>query len=329
MTYRFADPWFLMLVLLLPALGFWYVRRRRVRPTLRYSAVELVKHSIVRTAAWHRHTLFGIRSVAMLALIVAFARPQSGVTEEDVRTHGIDIVLALDLSSSMLAEDLTPTRIDAAKAVAAEFVRGRPDDRIGLVAFAGDAFTQAPLTLDHNVIVTLLSQLRVGMIEDGTAIGMGLATAVKRLEHSDAKSKIIVLLTDGRNNRGEIDPLTAAQMAQALGIKIYTIGAGTRGMTRVRVNDPRFGRQYVQMHVDIDEDVLRRTANLTGGQYFRATDRQSLEAIYHEIDQLEKTEIAVQHFTQYGELFPIPLTVGLGLIVVELLLGQTVWRTIP
>jgi Ca-activated chloride channel homolog len=158
---------------------------------------------------------------------------------------------------------------------------------------------------------------------------MGLATAVKRLEHSDAKSKIIVLLTDGRNNRGEIDPLTAAQMAQALGIKIYTIGAGTRGMARVRIDDPNFGTRYVQMRVDIDEDVLKKTAALTGGRYFRATDRQSLETIYHEIDQLEKTEIAVQHFTQYGELFPIPLTVGVALIGLELLLGQTVWRTIP
>jgi Ca-activated chloride channel family protein len=328
-TYRFADPWFLTLLVVLPLLAYWYVRRRRVRPAVRYSAVALVKRSVVRNAAWHRHTLFGFRTVGLLALIVALARPQSGVTEEDVRTHGIDIVLALDLSSSMLAEDLQPTRIDAAKAVAAEFVEGRPDDRIGLVAFAGDAFTQAPLTLDHDVIVTLLSQLTVGMIDDGTAIGMGLATAVKRLEHSDAKSRIIVLLTDGRNNRGEIDPLTAAQMAQALGIKIYTIGAGTRGMTRVRINDPTFGTRYVPMRVDIDEGVLKKTADLTGGRYFRATDRQSLETIYHEIDQLEKTEIAVQHFTQYGELFPIPLTVGLGLIVLELLLGQTVWRTIP
>lgn len=330
MIYRFADPAFLALLVVVPCLVYWYVaQKRRRQGTLRYSAVETVMRSDVRRSGRFRHVPFGIRMVALVALIVAFARPQSGVTEENVTTQGIDIMLALDLSSSMLAEDLEPNRIEAAKAVGAQFVEARRNDRIGLVVFAAEAFTQAPLTLDYDVVTTLLGELEVGMIDDGTAIGMGLATAVKRLRDSDAESKVIVLLTDGRNNRGEIDPVTAAQMAQALGIKIYAIGAGTRGMTRVRVNDPRFGTRYVPMRVEIDEDVLEETADLTGGRYFRATDRESLEEIYREIDELETTEIEVQHFTRYGELFHLPLVVGLGLIVFELGLAHTVWRKIP
>jgi Ca-activated chloride channel homolog len=327
--YRFADPQLLALGLALPVLGYWYWRHRRARGTLRYSAVQLAKRGGV-AARWRRHAPFALRVAALLALVVAFARPQSGVTEETVTTSGIDIVLALDLSTSMLAEDLAPTRIDAAKTVAAEFVRGRPHDRIGLVVFAGDAFTQAPLTLDHDVVTTLISELKAGMLEDGTAIGMGLATAVKRLEHSRAKSKVVVLLTDGRNNRGEIDPATAAQMAQALGVKVYAIGVGTRaGVTRIRVNDPVFGPRTVPMQVDLDEDVLKQVAATTGGRYFRATDRRSLESIYHEIDQLEKSDIEAPHFTRYGELFAIPLLLGLGLIVLEVTLGHTLWRTLP
>jgi Ca-activated chloride channel family protein len=310
MIYRFADPAFLALLVVVPCLVYWYVaQKRRRQGTLRYSAVETVMRSDVRRSGRFRHVPFGIRMVALVALIVAFARPQSGVTEENVTTQGIDIMLALDLSSSMLAEDLEPNRIEAAKAVGAQFVEARRNDRIGLVVFAAEAFTQAPLTLDYDVVTTLLGELEVGMIDDGTAIGMGLATAVKRLRDSDAESKVIVLLTDGRNNRGEIDPVTAAQMAQALGIKIYAIGAG--------------------MRVEIDEDVLEETADLTGGRYFRATDRESLEEIYREIDELETTEIEVRHFTRYGELFHLPLVVGLGLIVFELGLAHTVWRKIP
>jgi Ca-activated chloride channel family protein len=273
--------------------------------------------------------LFGLRLLALAALIVAFARPQTGVTGETVRTEGIDIVLGLDLSSSMLAEDLEPNRIEAAKQVAADFVAGRRNDRIGVVAFAAEAFTQAPLTLDHNVVVNLISELEVGMIEDGTAVGMGLATAVKRLQESEAESKVVVLLTDGRNNRGEIDPTTAAQMAQALGVKVYAIGAGRRGTARVPVDDPYFGRRYVQMRVNIDEEVLHEVAELTGGRYYRATDRESLENIYREIDELETTEIEVQHFTRYGELFHYPLIFGLVLIVLEIGLANTVLRKLP
>lgn len=328
--YRFEDPWFLVLLLALPVMVWLYVRRRRARSgALRFSDVESLKRSDVRRTGRYRHGLFVLRLLALGALVVAFARPQTGVTSETVSAEGIDIILVIDVSSSMLAEDLEPNRLEAAKAVAAEFVAGRTDDRIGLVVFAGHAFTQVPLTLDYSVVTDLLGQMQVGMIDDGTTVGMGLATAVKRLQASDAASKVVVLLTDGRSNTGEIGPVTAAQMAQALGVKVYTIGAGSRGTARVPVNDPNLGRRYVTMQVDVDEATLQEMAELTGGRYFRATDRESLAAIYAEIDELETTEIDVQNFTRYGELFHFPLTAGLLLLVLEVGLGQTVLRKLP
>ena len=333
MIYRFADPAYFLLLAVVPLLTYWYVRYvvrgRQQRGALRYSSLVPIKRADHRRSGRYRHTLFGLRALALTALIVAFARPQSGVTAENVTTEGIDIVLALDLSSSMLAEDLEPNRIEAAKQVAADFVQGRRSDRIGLVVFAGDAFTQAPLTVDYGVVTTLINELEVGIIEDGTAVGMGLATAVKRLQGSNAESKVIVLLTDGRNNRGEIDPVTAAQMAQALGVRIYAIGAGTRGTARAPVTDPFLGRRYAQVQVDIDEPTLQQTASLTGGRYFRATDRESLERIYEEIDALETTEIELEQFTRYGELFHVPLLFGLGLLLLEVGLGRTVLRRLP
>ena len=330
MIDRFADPRYLLLLLLLPPFVWWYAARaRRAAGAMRYSAVDRLQRADRRRTGRWRHLLFGLRLFALVLLIVAFARPQTGVTAEDVSAEGIDIVLALDLSSSMLAEDLEPNRIGAARQVAADFVRGRLNDRIGLVVFAGEAFTQAPLTLDHRVVTTLIEELEVGIIEDGTAIGMGLATAVKRLGDSSAESKVIVLLTDGQNNRGAIDPATAAQMAQALGVRIYAVGAGTRGAARVPVDDPRFGRRYVSMQVDIDEEALEEMAALTGGRYFRATDRESLEHVYEEIDALETTEIEMTSFTRYGELFHLPLGAGLGLLLLEAALGRTVLRRLP
>ena len=330
MIDRFVDPYHLLLLLLLPALVWWYATRaERTLGAVRYSAVDrLLRADRRRTGRW-RHVPFGLRLLALALLLVAFARPQTGVTAENVATDGIDIVLALDLSSSMLAEDLEPNRIGAARQVAADFVRGRLNDRIGLVVFAGEAFTQAPLTLDHRVVTTLIEDLEVGIIEDGTAIGMGLATAVKRLGDSSAESKVIVLLTDGQNNRGAIDPTTASQMAQALGVRIYAVGAGTRGSARVPVDDPLFGRRYASMQVDIDDEALEELAALTGGRYFRATDRESLERVYEEIDALETTEIEMTSFTRYGELFHLPLGVGLGLLLLEVALGRTVLRRLP
>jgi len=291
--------------------------------------VDAVRASGVGQSRWAHRVPTILRGLAMTAFVVALARPQTGITSENVLTEGIDIVLALDVSSSMLAEDLEPNRLEAAKVVATDFVTGRRNDRMALVAFAGQAFTQAPLTFDYGVVQSLLGELDIGMIEDGTAVGMGLATAVKRLQASDAASKVVILLTDGRSNRGEIGPVTAAQMAQALGVRVYTIGAGSRGTARVPVPDGFGGTRYASMQVDIDETTLQEVAELTGGQYFRATDTESLAAIYAEIDELERTEIEVENFTQFGEEFPIPLGIGLLLLLTELGLAQTALRKLP
>jgi len=324
--YRFGDPQFLSLFLAIPALLYVYVRRRRLRSgAIRYSDVESLKQADVRHTGRNRHVLFALRLFALAALIIAFSRPQTGVTSETVSAEGIDIVLAIDVSSSMLAEDLEPNRLEAVKAVAVEFVEGRRNDRIGLVVFAAEAFTQVPLTLDYSVITDLLGQMEVGMIEDGTAVGMGLATAVKRLQASDAESQVVVLLTDGRNNTGEIGPVTAGQMARALGVRVYTIGAGGEGLARIPVG----GRRYANVEVDIDEASLQEVAETTGGRYFRATDRQGLSEIYEEIDALETTEIEVENFTTYGELFHYPLAAGLLFLLLEVGLGQSVLRKLP
>jgi Ca-activated chloride channel family protein len=328
--FRFADPWFLLLLLLVPVA--WLVRWRwtdRRAGTLRYSVVDAIVATGVGRSRWAHRVPTVLRALALVALIFAFARPQTGMTSETVLTEGIDIVIALDISTSMLAEDLTPNRLEAAKAVASEFVGGRRNDRIGVVAFAGQAFTQVPLTLDYDVVSTLLGELQAGMIEDGTAVGMGLATAVKRLQASNAESKVVILLTDGRSNSGEIGPVTAGQMAQALGIRVYTIGAGALGTARIPVDDPFQGRVYMTTRVDVDEATLREVAELTGGRYFRATDTQSLQAIWDEIDQLETTEIEVENYTQYEERFPLALALGFLLLVTELGVGQTVLRRLP
>jgi Ca-activated chloride channel family protein len=229
----------------------------------------------------------------------------------------------------MLAEDLEPNRLVASKAVATEFVSARRNDRIGLVAFAGQAFTQAPLTLDYGVVTTLLGELDTGMVEDGTAVGMGLATAVKRLQASSAESKVVSLLTDGRSNRGEIGPVTAAQMAQALGVRVYSSGAGSRGTARVPGDDPLVGRRYATRGVDTAQEPLQEVAEHTGRRYVRAPDNESLASNYAEIDELERTEIEVQNFTQYAERFPIPLALGLLLVLAELGLAQTALRKLP
>ncbi len=328
--FRFEDPWVLGLLLLVPV-AYWAAHRiRRDRTgSIRFSALDAVRESGEGMSPWLPRIPSLLRAFALVALIVALARPQTGSTTEDVTTQGIDIIMAMDVSSSMYAEDLEPNRLEAAKAVGAEFVAGRRNDRIGLVAFAGQAFTQAPLTLDHGIIQGLIGELSVGMIEDGTAVGMGLATAVKRLQASDAVSKVAILLTDGRNNAGAIGPVTAAQMAEALDVRVYTIGVGTQGTARVPYNDPLRGRQYAQVPVDVDEPTLRAIAERTGGRFFRATDNESLAAIYSEIDELERTEINVENFTQYAERFHVVLAVGFLLLVLEVVLSQTVLRTLP
>jgi len=328
--FRFEDPWMLALLAVIAA---GYVVRRRIEArrtgTLRYSAVDTVREAKLGTARWAQRAPGILRALALAAFMVALARPQTGISSENVTTEGIDVIIVLDISSSMLAEDLTPNRLEAAKTVAADFVAGRRNDRIGLVAFAGEAFTQAPLTLDYSVITTLLGELESGMIADGTAVGMGLATAVKRLQASDAASKVVILLTDGRSNVGEIGPVTAGQMAQALGVRVYTIGAGARGMARIPVDDPLRGRVYATVQADVDEGTLQEIAETTGGRYFRATNTESLQEIWNEIDQLERTEIEVENFTQYAERFPLALGLGLLLLVTEVVLSQTVLRRLP
>jgi Ca-activated chloride channel homolog len=319
----------LALLVSVPIVAWVQVRRSRRGASIQYSAVDAVRAAGGIWARWTRHTPVALRALALAALIVALARPQTGITTENVLTEGIDIVLVLDVSSSMLAEDLEPNRLEAAKGVAVNFVAGRRNDRLGLVAFAGQAFTQAPLTFDYGVVGSLIGELEIGMIEDGTAVGMGLATAVKRLQASEAASKVVILLTDGRSNRGEIGPVTAAQMAQALDVRVYTIGAGSQGTARVPVQSPLGGTRYATMEVDIDEPTLREVAEVTGGRYFRATDNESLESIYAEIDELERTEIEIENFTQFGEEFPLPLGLGFLLLMAELGLSQTALRRLP
>jgi Ca-activated chloride channel family protein len=328
----FADPQFLILLLLLPLLGWWYwSKHQRLGGTIRYSNLDLLKNLPKPSNYWSRHLLLGLRLLALALIIFALARPQSGHTEEEVTTEGIDIVISLDISGSMLAEDFKPrNRIEAAKLVAEQFIAGRRSDRIGMVVFSARSFTQCPLTLDYGVLINFLKKVDVGMIkEDGTAIGLGIANAVDRLRNSKAKSKVVILLTDGRNNAGEIDPLTAARVAQAFNVRIYTIGVGTHGEALYPVEDPFLGKRYVRMPVDIDEATLTKIADVTHGKYFRATDRRSLENIFAEIDKLEKTKIEVKQFTRYRELFVTWLAVAMGLIFVEIVLADTRFRKIP
>ncbi|MBN1780113.1 VWA domain-containing protein [bacterium] len=329
MRYEITRPWALLAISIL-LLVWHFLYQRDGGATLRFSHLGFAKQAARSRAPLIRRLLFLLKLAGLSCLVLAMARPQSGVQGEEVITEGIDIVLAMDISSSMLAEDIKPNRVDAAKAVAAEFVKGRKNDRIGMVVFAGEAYTQCPLTLDYGVVLNFLKDIHVGMIEDGTAIGMGLATGVNRLRTSEAKSKVIILLTDGRNNRGQIDPTTAAHLARSFDVKVYAIGAGTtQGTAPYPVDDPFFGKRYVAMPVDIDEPMLRKVAGISGGKMFRATDRKSLETIYREIDEMEKTEIKVNEYTRYSELFHYFLIIGLGFLLAEVFLVNTRFRKIP
>jgi len=328
----FANPSLLFLFVLIPILIFWYFRWNKRRfGTLRYSNLGVVK-SVVKFSSKkkYRHLPFILRLLAISFLILCFARPQSSHTEEEVITEGVDIALALDISSSMLAEDFKPNnRLEAAKLVAKDFIKGRKNDRIGIVVFAAKSFTQCPLTLDYGILLNFIDEVESGMIEDGTAIGMAIANAANRLRDSKAKSKIVILLTDGQNNKGQLDPITAAKVAQAFDIRIYTVGVGKRGTALYPVDDPIFGKRYVQMPVQIDEKTLKAIAKITKGSYYRATDKESLDKIFQEIDQLEKTKIEIKQFSRFKELFSTYLFMALGLIVVEVVLTNTKFRKIP
>jgi len=309
---------------------YWFKYSRVKSASIKYSDLKIVRRSARTGRTQFRFLLPIFRILAVAFLIVALARPQAGTENREVTSEGIDIMLALDVSGSMKAEDFKPNnRLYVAKEEIKKFVTKRISDRIGLVVFSASSFTQCPLTLDYGVLLNFLDQVRFGMIKDGTAIGMALANCVNRLRESASKSKVIVLLTDGVNNSGEIDPLTAASLAKTMEIKIYTIGVGRPGNAMYPVDDPIFGKRYVYLPNEIDEDVLREIAQRTGGKYFRARSEEELEEIYNEIDQLEKTEIKVKEYIQYKELFPPFIYLGLALLVLEILLGQTLFRKIP
>jgi Ca-activated chloride channel family protein len=325
----FAQPEFFVLLVLVPLAVYWYWRSHRQQLVEIQVPTTKVFASLPRS--WRqrlRHSLFVLRLLAFALLTVALARPQSTSRGENVTTEGIDIILATDISGSMIAEDFHPNRIEAAKSVAMEFIGGRPDDRIGLVVFSGESFTQCPLTLDHAVVKNLLKEVKSGMIEDGTAIGMGLATAVSRLKESKAKSRVIILLTDGVNNMGVIDPMTAAGIAQSFGIRVYAIGVGTMGVAPYPQQTP-FGIRYQNIPVEIDEALLQKIADQTGGKYFRATDNEKLKAIYAEIDRLEKTKIDVTQFRHYKEEFYGAAMFAGCFLLLEIALSQTVFRKSP
>ena len=327
---QFASPYFLWLLAVIPLMVVYYVwRTRQGGASIQVSTIDGVAEAPRTVRYYLRHLPFALRCAAVALLIVALARPQSVDEGSTSNTEGIDIVLAIDISTSMLAQDLQPDRIQAAKQVAGNFITDRPGDRIGLVAFAGEAFTQSPLTTDQGTLQTLLGRLRSGVVEDGTAIGNGLATAINRLRESNAKSKVIILLTDGENNRGEIAPLTAAEIARDQGIRVYTIGVGTRGTAPYPTVDFFGNPTVVQAKVQIDEKILGEIADLTGGRYFRATDNAKLQSIYDEINQLEKSKVEISQYTTYTEEYLRWAAAALALLLVEFLL-RTLWlKSLP
>ena len=327
---RFANPYLLwLLVVLLPMIAFYIYRALRGGTAIRISSIEGVRRAPRTWRYWLRHAPFVARCGAVALMIVALARPQ--IIEHKSRTdaEGIDIMLAMDISGSMLAKDFEPDRMVAAKEVAAAFINDRVGDRIGIAAFAGEAFTQSPLTTDKNSLITMLARLRSGIIDDGTAIGNGLATAVNRLRESDAKSKVIILLTDGVNNSGVIGPLMAADIAADMGIKVYTVGVGTRGKAPYPVVDMFGNVSYQMMPVEIDEKTLEEIATRTGGRYFRATDKEKLHRIYDEINELEKSKVEITDLTLYHENWFTLLVAALALLAVEFLLSHVLLKRIP
>ncbi len=325
----FANPTYLYLLLLLVPIIGWYIWKiRHADASFQISSNQGFDAVPISYKVYLRHLPFVLRMLAVAVLILVLARPQSTDNWENSSTEGIDIVLAMDISSSMLAEDLKPNRLEASKDVAASFINGRPTDNIGLVVFSGESFTQCPLTTDHTVLLNLFKDIQSGMIEDGTAIGLGLANSVSRIKDSQAKSKVIILLTDGSNNMGEIAPVTAAEIAKTFGIRVYTIGVGTEGEAPYPFKTA-FGVQYQNIPVQIDEETLRKIATTTGGQYFRATNTKSLGGIYAEIDEMEKTKISVQEFSKKQEEYKYFALLAFLILLFEIILRNTLLRNIP
>jgi Ca-activated chloride channel family protein len=325
----FLHPEYLWLLLLLIPLIVWYiVRLSKMQASFKLASVNAFKGVKPGLKVYMRHLPFVLRVISIGLIILVIARPQSVNSWEESESQGIDIVLALDVSGSMLSQDLQPDRLQAAKKVASEFVTDRRNDNIGLVVFAGESFTQCPLTTDHTVLLNLLNEIEFGLIDDGTAIGLGLVTSVNRLKDSESQSRVVILLTDGTNNRGQIAPLTAAEMARSYGIRVYTVGVGTKGMAPTPVQTP-FGVRMQNMAVDIDEKTLTEIAAMTGGQYFRAQDTEGLRQVYEEIDEMEKYLISVQNVTQRQEKFLMFALAAMALILLELILRRTWLRSIP
>lgn len=329
----FAQPWLLLLLLAVPAVA--WLRRRLARDSaFLYSSTQLTQGVAFLRPSFAATTLRRLRWVALALLVIALARPLRPEGEARVSASGIDIVVALDLSQSMAAEDFEvrgrrANRVAAAKDVLENFIAKRPNDRIGLVAFAGQAYVAAPLTLDHRFLLQSLARLRLGLIEDGTAIGSGLAAGLNRLRDVPSRSRIVILMTDGQNNAGKISPDLAAESAKALGVKTYTIGVGTRGVAPMPQVDAFGQTRYVPVEVNIDEGLLRKIAEGTGGKYYRATDTRSLRDIYRDIDQLEKSDVEAKQYQQFQELFGWFAVPGLILLLLEFVLGHTVWRKLP
>ncbi len=328
---QFATPNILFVLLLLPLMAGYYIYRSwRGGATLTIPTIDGVRRAPKSFRYYLRHLPAILRMAAFALMVVALARPQTMEQSRNTTSEGIDIVLALDISGSMLARDFEPDRITAAKKVATSFISDRYGDRIGVVVFAGEAFTLSPLTTDQGALQTLIAPLKSGIIEDGTAIGNGLATALNRMRESKAKSKVIILLTDGVNNRGEITPVTASQIAKDMGVKVYTIGVGTMGTAPYPRVDP-YGKiiDYVQAKVEIDEKVLRSIAESTGGEYFRATNNAKLEAIYEQINQMEKSEVEIEERTIYHEQYLVWLLAALILLVGEFILKYLILKRLP
>ena len=325
---EFMNKEWLWALLVIPAmLAFYIYRFNSNRASIKLPSTALFSTNKPSFKTYIYQGLIGLRMLAIALILIAMARPQSSSSWQDINTEGIDIVVALDISGSMLAEDLKPNRLEASKNVAVDFIMKRPTDRIGLVVYAGESFTQCPLTTDHDVLKNLFLEIKHGMIEDGTAIGMGLANAINRLKNSEAKSKVVILLTDGSNTTGAIPPLTAADIAKTFGIRVYTVGVGTNGMAPYPMQTP-FGIQYQQMEVKIDEATLQQIAKTTDGKYFRATDNEKLKEIYLEIDKLEKSKIEVTEYKNKTEEFFPWLLAGIVLLGFEFILRNTWFRAI-
>lgn len=327
---QLAHPYYLWLFLLFIPLILWYVlRQRNSRPTLFVSTTQPYSKLPRSYKEYLIHTLFIIRLTIIGCIIIILARPQTRDSWRTASTEGTDIIIALDISSSMLARDFNPDRLEAAKSVASKFVSGRESDNIGVVIFAGESFTAVPMTTDRSLLANYINDIKMEMLEDGTAIGDGLATSINRIKDGKAKSKSIILLTDGSNNTGNVAPITAAEIAKKYGIKVYTIGVGKNGEAPFPQQN-MFGRiEYVNMPVVIDETTLQSIASVTGGKYFRATNNNVLTEVFNEIDKLEKTEMDVKHFSHTEDNYMLWAWFAFGLFLVELILKHTVLRTIP